>query len=65
MKDRAYFALSGTIFGVVGLAHFARLATGTVVVIAGREVGFSVSWVGGFAAVGLAIWAFLLAGRAR
>ena len=63
MKPRAYFALSGTLFGLVSLAHFLRLATGTVVQIGGQEVSFAVSWVGGFLALGLAAWGLSLAAR--
>ena len=66
MNRRPYLILSGSIFGVVGALHFVRLATGTAVTIGGTAAPFWVSWIGGFAALGLAFWGWRLAvGRTR
>lgn len=61
VAQKVYFYLSGTIFGVVGLAHLLR-ALNQVEVRAGDWVfPIAASWVGGVAALALCGWGWALA----
>ena len=57
---RAYLQISGTLFGLIAVAHLLRLFRHWPVDFAGYMVPVWVSWVGLILAGGLSIWAFRL-----
>lgn len=65
MHRRAYYLLSGTLFAVVALAHLARLVSGWQILVDGTDIPLWVSWLGLAIPGALAVWAFVLARRAR
>jgi len=62
---RAYLQISGTIFGVVALAHALRLVERWPVEVAGWALPMWVSVVGFFLTGALAVWAFRALGQAK
>ena len=60
---RTYTLLTGVIFGVLALAHVARLFLDWPVQVAGWAVPTWLSWIAIIATGALSVWAFRLAGR--
>ena len=61
MNPKAYYYISGILFGVIGLLHIGR-ATVRMPVYAGEwEFPFWLSWPGGIVTILLCLWAFRLA----
>ena len=58
---RTYALVTGCIFGVLALAHLARLCLDWPVQVAGWVVPMWVSWIGILAAGTLSVWAFRVA----
>jgi hypothetical protein len=63
MSPRPYLLLSGSIFTLVAALHIWRAASTLPFQLGAVAFPLWVSWVGGVAAAGLAIWAFRLARR--
>lgn len=61
---RAYLQISGTLFGLIALAHLLRLFRHWPVEFAGNLLPLWASWAGLVLAGGLSIWALRLL-RAR
>jgi hypothetical protein len=57
---RAYLQISGTLFGLIALAHLLRLFRHWPVELAGNILPLWASWVGLALAGGLSIWALRL-----
>jgi hypothetical protein len=57
---RAYLQVSGTLFGLIAVAHLLRLFRHWPVDLAGYMVPVWVSWVGLILAGGLSMWALRL-----
>ena len=57
---RAYLQISGTLFGLIALAHLYRLFRHWPVEIAGNTMPLWASWVGLALAGGLSVWALRL-----
>ena len=57
---RAYLRISGTLFGLIALAHLLRLFRHWPVDFAGYGVPLWVSWLGLLLAGGLGFWALRL-----
>jgi hypothetical protein len=57
---RTYLLVSGLIFGVVALAHVARVAYGAAVQVGSWSVPLELSWGGMVVAGALCVWAFTL-----
>lgn len=62
---RAYLQVSGTLFGVIALAHALRLIQKWPVEVAGWVVPVWVSVIGFLLTGALAVWAFRAVGRTR
>jgi hypothetical protein len=62
---RSYFQISGTVFGIVALAHVIRVLQQWPAQVAGWTVPMWVSVVAALLTGALAIWAFRLAGHAK
>jgi hypothetical protein len=58
---RAYLQISGSLFGLIAVAHLLRLLRHWPVNLAGYSVPFWASWLGLVFAGGLSVWAFQLA----
>ncbi len=58
---RTYALVTGCIFGVLALAHVARLFLEWPVQVAGWVVPMWISWIGILAAGALSVWAFRVA----
>jgi hypothetical protein len=52
----AFPKVAGTVFGVIALAHVARIALAVPVVIGQTPVPMAVSWLGALVAGALAAW---------
>lgn len=63
MKPQIYCLISGTIFGIVAIAHWTRVVLNVSVHIGAWELPMWVSWGGGVAAVALCVLGFLSARR--
>ena len=63
MSIQLYGRISAILFGLVCLAHLARIAAGWAVQVDGTEVPMSVSWLAVLVTAGLAAWGFRVAGR--
>jgi hypothetical protein len=61
---KPYLILSATMFGLVCLAHVARVLNATPVLVDGWSAPMAVSWVGALVTAALSIWGFRLARRA-
>jgi hypothetical protein len=61
---RTYLQISGTLFGLIALAHLLRLFRHWPIDLAGHMVPLWASWVGVVLAGGLSVWALRLM-RAR
>jgi hypothetical protein len=59
----AYFRISGTVFGLVAIAHASRLLRSWPAEVAGWAVPMWISLVAVLVAGGLAGWAFRAAGQ--
>jgi hypothetical protein len=57
---RAYLQISGTLFGLIALAHLLRLLRHWPINLLGHTVPLWVSWLGLVLAGGLSIWAWRL-----
>jgi hypothetical protein len=57
---RAYLQISGTLFGLIALAHLLRLLRHWPIELAGNTVPLWASWVGLVLASGLSVWALRL-----
>jgi hypothetical protein len=57
---RAYLQISGTLFGLLAMAHLLRLFRHWPIDLAGHMVPLWVSWLGLLLAGGLSIWALRL-----
>jgi hypothetical protein len=57
---RAYFQISGGLFGLIALAHLLRLFRHWPIDLAGHMVPMWASWLGLVLAGGLSIWALRL-----
>ena len=62
---RSYFQISGTVFGIVALAHVIRVLRQWPAQVADWSVPMWVSGVAALLAGVLAIWAFRLVGQAK
>jgi hypothetical protein len=62
---RAYLQISGTLFGVVALAHVLRVAEKWPIEVGGWFVPMWVSMVGFLLTGALAIWAFRALGQGK
>ena len=62
---QSYFQISGTVFGIVALAHAIRVLQQWPAQVAGWTVPMWVSVVAAVLAGVLAIWAFRAVGQAR
>ncbi|MGA2617847.1 MAG: hypothetical protein ABSF26_09565 [Thermoguttaceae bacterium] len=60
MSGKGYFVVSGSIFGLVALAHLARAVYQAPVEVAGWAVPIWPSWGGLVVAGLLCVWAFRL-----
>lgn len=58
MQKPSFIPVAAVVFGLVALAHGARLALGLPVVIGTWDVPAWVSWVGVLVTGGLAVWGF-------
>ena len=63
MSSRAYAAVSGTVFGLVGALHLMRVVNGWVVEVGPWSVPMIVSWLGTIVPAALCSWAFRLVSR--
>ena len=57
---RAYLQISGTLFGLIALAHLLRVFRHWPVELAGTPVPLWASWAGLALAGGLSVWALRL-----
>ena len=57
---RAYLQISGTLFGLIAVAHLLRLFRHWPVDLAGYAVPVWASWIGLLLAGGLSVWALRL-----
>ena len=57
---RPYLQISGTLFGVIAVAHLLRLFRHWPVDLAGHTVPVWVSWIGLLLTGGLSVWALRL-----
>jgi hypothetical protein len=57
---RAYLQISGTLFGLIALAHLLRLFRHWPIELAGNTLPLWASWVGLVLAGGLSVWALRL-----
>jgi hypothetical protein len=57
MAYRTYCLLSGTLFGLVALAHLLRILSGLPIEVGGVSVPMLASWLGAVFPGALAIWA--------
>jgi hypothetical protein len=55
--------VAGTLLGIVGLVHAARLLTGFELSVAGVAIPLWINGVAAIVSVGLAVWLFRLSGR--
>ena len=58
MPSQAFCRAAASIFGLVALAHVARLALGLPVQVGATAIPFWVSWLGLFASGGLSVLGF-------
>ena len=63
MNSKAYFVISGTIFGLVALAHLLRVVYQTPIHVGTWAFPMWLSWVGFVLAGVLSVWAFRLLRR--
>jgi hypothetical protein len=57
---RTYLLISGTLFGLIALAHLLRLFRHWPIELAGNTLPLWASWVGLVLAGGLSVWALRL-----
>jgi hypothetical protein len=57
---RAYLQISGTLFGLIAVAHLLRLFRHWPVDLAGYTMPLWASWIGLLVAGGLSVWALRL-----
>jgi hypothetical protein len=65
LRERGYLLVSGAIFGVVAVAHLARIFSTTDIALAGWSVPVWLSWVGVAVTTYLAYMSFRLAMRSK
>jgi len=58
MPMQAFCKVAAAIFGLVALAHVARLALGLPVQVGATAIPLWVSWFGLFVSAGLSLWGF-------
>ena len=58
MSSRPFCRVATAIFGLVALAHVARLAFGLPVQVGAVAIPMWVSWFGLFVSSGLSLWGF-------
>jgi len=58
MSSTAFSTVAASVFGIVALAHVARLALHVPVLVGSTAVPMWVSWVGLLVAGGLSLWGF-------
>ena len=63
MSSKAYFVISGTIFGLVALAHLLRVVYQVPVHVGDWAFPMWLSWAGFVVPVALCVWAFWLLRR--
>ena len=59
MSRRLYVIVSGAIFFLVGMFHLLRLVNHWPILVGGRTIPYSLSYVGFPAATGYAVWAIV------
>ena len=62
---RAYFQITGVVFGLIALVHAVRLILDWPAQVAGWVVPIWISWVAILVAGALCAWALRLVGRAQ
>lgn len=63
LRERTYLLSAGTVFGLVAVAHLARIFAGVDITIAGWELPFWLSWIGTGATAYLSYMSFHLGMR--
>jgi len=63
MSNRSYSLVSAVVFGIVGLAHAWRAATGAALVLGTFPVPIGASWAVAAGALLLAVWGLRSAAR--
>jgi len=58
MSSTTFSTVAASVFGIVALAHVARLALHVPVLVGSTTVPMWVSWVGLLVAGGLSLWGF-------
>lgn len=65
LRERTYLLLVGIVFGIVALAHFARIFTGTDLIIMGWDVPHWLSWTASIVTAYLSYMSLHLAMRLK
>jgi hypothetical protein len=58
MPSQAFCRVAAAVFGLVALAHVARLALGLPVQVGATAIPMWISWFGLFLSGGLSLWGF-------
>ncbi len=58
MSSTGFCRIAASLFGVVALAHVARLALDVPVTVGTASIPMWISWLGLLAAGGLSVWGF-------